>query len=994
MTQESISVVFTGIAGTPAYHGTLFYVDASGAKFYAGGTYQNYPVMLDAHTQGDLINILGAETRASTPYGNLIAISGSVSSADENLQIYGSSWFSAGNPSVTLATGSNLSGQWGVILNAMEQINDLNLSYAPITQNSNSAWCTAVQAAGISLPTGIELAGPNWVPGCLNTLPTSFTPPGQPSAFPEIMSSAQGLDADGNPTATITVVNSSGFITNSVVVGGSNSTRTAYEEVTSVSANQTAITISGIGAQVSVSNAAITIADDALAAIQGSGNVINAGAGATIDLQGSANVFASGPDGTVTIENTSVGSQLDHITMTDGNVFVGANAGVTLSGNGDNISVQGNTNVAIDGAGNVINVSGQSAVVSETGSANTLNVFGISDVSIAEGVGTKINVSGWKDNTTVNGQGDTTAVTGNGDNQTTVSGTSDVTTVTGDWNQTTIAGWKDATSITGQGDGTTVTGSGDDNTTVLGTSDATVVTGAWNQTTIAGWKDGTTITGQGDGTTVTGSGDDDTSVSGTSDITVVNGNWNQTSIAGWQDTTFVGGQGDGTTVTGSGNDATYVSGISDESVVTGSWDQTYISGWKDGSAIVGQGDVTVVTGSGDDDTNVIGEGDSTTVSGSWDQTGIGGWQDTTFIEGQGNGTSVTGSGSDNTYVSGAGDVTTVSGSWNQTVINGTSDSTWTSGQGDGTTVNGSGGDNTVDSGIADSVMVTGNGDQTSSSGADDTYSIQGQDDGSTPGSVVTLPAVDAPGAVGGSGEFTGGNGAGGIMVVPPSPGDELTEDPDIEDPVILNLTGAAVQATTLTGSNTYFDMQNNGQFVHTTWATAGEGMLVYDPTNPDAAVTQDAQLVSGFDVLKRLDSNGDGQLDANDAAWSDLRVWVDDAGTGQFESGAVYSLTRLGISSIDLNATRVNQSSNGNTILDDSKFTWTDGAKGDIAGVDLTFDSAQQPSTLSTTQVAAITQMNQLVSAMAAFVPPASALTGVPASNAAQLQAPLLAASH
>ena len=107
---------------------------------------------------------------------------------------------------------------------------------------------------------------------------------------------------------------------------------------------------------------------------------------------------------------------------------------------------------------------------------------------------------------------------------------------------------------------------------------------------------------------------------------------------------------------------------------------------------------------------------------------------------------------------------------------------------------------------------------------------------------------------------------------------------DGEDPIILNLTGGVVDTQGVKNSQAMFDMQNNGHATQTGWATAGEGILVYDPSNPNGAVTHDAQLVAGFSVLQGMDTNNDMALSCNDAAWSNLRVWVDTTGTGKFES--------------------------------------------------------------------------------------------------------------
>lgn len=219
--------------------------------------------------------------------------------------------------------------------------------------------------------------------------------------------------------------------------------------------------------------------------------------------------------------------------------------------------------------------------------------------------------------------------------------------------------------------------------------------------------------------------------------------------------------------------------------------------------------------------------------------------------------------------------------------------------------------------------------------------------------------------------------------------DDDDDDWDDMDPVILNLQGGKVHTQSLATSKASFSMQADGQPVKTGWATAGEGMLVYDAAHSGIVKNEDS-LVSGFDALKALDSNGDGKLDASDAAWSDLKVWVDQGGTGQFNAGSLYGMAQLGIASIDLRARHMNQNDHGNTILDDSSFTRSDGTTGDIAGVNLSFNPM---SNLNTVQTQASTQLNQLIGAMASFAPPASALTSLSAANDRR-HSPVLAVAH
>ncbi|AMP15766.1 hypothetical protein CPter291_3531 [Collimonas pratensis] len=212
-------------------------------------------------------------------------------------------------------------------------------------------------------------------------------------------------------------------------------------------------------------------------------------------------------------------------------------------------------------------------------------------------------------------------------------------------------------------------------------------------------------------------------------------------------------------------------------------------------------------------------------------------------------------------------------------------------------------------------------------------------------------------------------------IEPPPPIDPPV-DPPIEppseppsDPIILNLQGQKVQTTSLSGSNAYFDMQNNGQKVQTGWATPGEGMLVYDPNNT-GTVTNDANLVAGFGALSTLANQTGGVLNASNPLWNELKVWVDPTGDANFQQGELYSLSQLGISSINLNSTAEQVNNKGNTILNDSTFTWNNGTTGDIAGVNLAFNqnAVASPATATSGSDPALSQsVNLLIQAMATF---------------------------
>ena len=62
------------------------------------------------------------------------------------------------------------------------------------------------------------------------------------------------------------------------------------------------------------------------------------------------------------------------------------------------------------------------------------------------------------------------------------------------------------------------------------------------------------------------------------------------------------------------------------------------------------------------------------------------------------------------------------------------------------------------------------------------------------------------------------------------------------------------------------------------------------------------------------DTNLDGKLDAGDATWKELKVWVDANHDGKTDAGELKSLDEAGVASLDLHATKSGAVDNGNLV--------------------------------------------------------------------------------
>jgi len=132
---------------------------------------------------------------------------------------------------------------------------------------------------------------------------------------------------------------------------------------------------------------------------------------------------------------------------------------------------------------------------------------------------------------------------------------------------------------------------------------------------------------------------------------------------------------------------------------------------------------------------------------------------------------------------------------------------------------------------------------------------------------------------------------------------EITNPP--ASPIILDLDGDGVETTSV-GAGAYFDHDGNGFAQQTGWASSDDGMLVRD-INSDGLINDGKELfgnetllnngskaANGFQALSELDGNVDGKVDANDSAWSSLKIWQDADGDGYKRKARGYRQGAIG----------------------------------------------------------------------------------------------------
>lgn len=162
------------------------------------------------------------------------------------------------------------------------------------------------------------------------------------------------------------------------------------------------------------------------------------------------------------------------------------------------------------------------------------------------------------------------------------------------------------------------------------------------------------------------------------------------------------------------------------------------------------------------------------------------------------------------------------------------------------------------------------------------------------------------------------------------------------DPIVLDL-GAPGISFSGTEDGVQFDMNGDGQKQQTAWTNGEDGLLVMD-LDGSGAIESGNEIVSpyfnggGFEnsvqALASLDENGDGLIDRNDAAYGQLRVWIDADQDGVSQEGELLTLDELGIESINVNAESVSYLIDGQQVFAEGSFTTTSGETRAYVGVE------------------------------------------------------------
>jgi hypothetical protein len=164
-----------------------------------------------------------------------------------------------------------------------------------------------------------------------------------------------------------------------------------------------------------------------------------------------------------------------------------------------------------------------------------------------------------------------------------------------------------------------------------------------------------------------------------------------------------------------------------------------------------------------------------------------------------------------------------------------------------------------------------------------------------------------------------------------------------DDPILIDLSGNGFSMTDAKGG-VNFDFFGTGTPARISWtqAAAQNGWLALD-LNHDGKIDNGQELFSnamaspvplaqrmGFKALAVYDThayggNGDGVIDAKDAIYSKLLIWVDKNHNGVTDPGELMTLQQAGIKSISVNYQDAhNTDAYGNQFRYRAQVVWTD----------------------------------------------------------------------
>jgi len=164
-------------------------------------------------------------------------------------------------------------------------------------------------------------------------------------------------------------------------------------------------------------------------------------------------------------------------------------------------------------------------------------------------------------------------------------------------------------------------------------------------------------------------------------------------------------------------------------------------------------------------------------------------------------------------------------------------------------------------------------------------------------------------------------------------------------PIAIDLNGDGVHTIARSASAATFDLLGTGTGIQSGWLSSNDGFLAVD-RNGNGKIDGISELFggakqgAGFSQLAAYDSNHDGLVDAQDAAFGELRIWQDANGNHQTDDGELLSLAQAGVVSLKVEHVVLPfVDAQGNLHLERSSATLANGRVADMTDVYFAIDA-------------------------------------------------------
>lgn len=159
-------------------------------------------------------------------------------------------------------------------------------------------------------------------------------------------------------------------------------------------------------------------------------------------------------------------------------------------------------------------------------------------------------------------------------------------------------------------------------------------------------------------------------------------------------------------------------------------------------------------------------------------------------------------------------------------------------------------------------------------------------------------------------------------------------------PIVLDLNGNGAELIAADQSHVKADVNHDGQTEQIGWAAATDGVLGFDADGDGRISVEETRLTNfapgtktDLEALATFDSNHDGKISNEDAAWSRFKVVHDANGDGDFAQAEHKTLDQAGIAAIGLEREGEPHFDHGNVVFGTVEVTHTDGSKSEAADV-------------------------------------------------------------